>query len=1360
MQMIEANIHERGLLPLPAAAMIVDIRGVSDDAVIERLSIETADLASEMKNHKVYHWRHLTELLSFRRIGLTADVHTGQISSNDGQPALGDQQAQHGPTGLVHPLEHAMNFLLPSHVQNTGPTGNSPFDPVQQQIDEMVVEISRIRNNRIAAVRDLNIAGIPGRSFDDATVRVIFLADAESLESLSSAALYADRLKEYYQKLEHAHLPPLINTTILCLGRSGEVGPPEKLIKGLRRNDSWKHVDSLILSEDYREDAALIAGTIQAYLAELLLYVLLIIPPLPAPQQNGSPAPTVYNTTQANGQVTHKEISLPPNTFVLGLAALEYSARWGRRWLNFGLARVVADVLRQKPADENKEKTRIKGIADTWFKNWRIRVQATIPDNPPGDVPALEGIRRAREAAAASLHFPPSGTFSFNMGKRTIQALQGYLSGLTQTYIAPTSEPDLRVAVLQSTPQIMQVLQKREAKSTAERKVNELGVLQVEAEQILSHPQFLGTVVGSFPRARTQLWALGATISSFQQDHQNNPMNPLSARDEIQHKCKELEQAGSTLIDHLNEHIERWPLFARALPFKSTMAVLTLLLIMFLSLVTVLVGFAWLHHLIFLRLASALPIVDAGLLGVPTLEVVAWGMIVLVLLIELLILGPGLINKRRTPLQVEIVFWSALLAFALYGLLVNFSLTSLGNLLDDTISIQYVGWLSFIPQWSLFALMAAIFILIAEIAYTIWWFSHLQRERDRIVNELRTQHESNISDVTNFIADDVTSEILQRAELTDGKGGLGGYYYRVAQLCDVLDEVAVGALHQQQLAANRLLLSQNEGSGSASSGSVWLSLHIRDEKLEMDVLTEEYKSLKEKLVEGNEDLKELAEFLLRMAGSEKPAEIGQQFEDRPSNGNDEQRLLKLYMTALVGIATRFTVEPLKGNIDTITKQYKSTHEYARQQMPALNTLIQTLKGTATQVTLQVSGQTATNQQAMMNMSPLHSDIVAEAFALWGQLLWQNINQRLDQALMQGGVLAQLARLHQRDYDPRAIMRHLLARTSIFGRSPRKNRLVNVYLLLAPSQQSHDFRQGLKNLRLPGIIEFPDIERILLIGVQHYIAEPMQLPDPQADVTAQAPNTPDPNAVTLQSGQQAQVAGNAIGTGPATLSGAGSTPGPNASTSQPTSVAPPAQQTQAGETATGTSTDTSTDSPTVPQQRPVSLDLKQQERVFRSFQTFQQGTALTQIDDKTRLAQIDASRGIVQHLQAGVLQPLQLQEAMLEYLRIREHEKVLHLPPTPIPPALQPHFTNLSHSGLQEVVNQLCFPPPSTTPDATEVSSQHPQVPIETSTTSAQTPDVINLQVDGSPLANASTSQPTNVAQPAQQSQLGGTSASS
>ncbi len=361
MNLIEANLAQRGSLPLPSAALVIDMRGADEDDVMDRLRIEVADLAGEMKVHDLHHWRFLTEFLSFRSI---PPMRAEDIENIDSQKKLTNHQqtATKSPRakapdkeqkGLFGPIDAANHGDSPSpfEVEQGGMINeDKPFDVFQQRIEEMIYEINRIRNNRIAAVGDLDKSGIAGRSIRDATVRVIFLTEAGSSESLISAAAYAAHLKEHFRKLDRDGHQTMLSTTVICLNYRGEAGPATDLIRGLHWNNSWEHLDSLILSEQYREDAALIAGMMQTYLAELLLYVLLIIPPLRVSAPNATTEINLLPKMEATGenhqpQLEGQWVNLPPTTYLIGMAAIEHSARWGRRWINYRMVTQAIEIF-------------------------------------------------------------------------------------------------------------------------------------------------------------------------------------------------------------------------------------------------------------------------------------------------------------------------------------------------------------------------------------------------------------------------------------------------------------------------------------------------------------------------------------------------------------------------------------------------------------------------------------------------------------------------------------------------------------------------------------------------------------------------------------------------------------------------------------------------------------------------------------------------------------------------------------------------------------------------------------------------------------------------------------------------------
>src|SRR5437899_9013703 len=119
MNLIEANLTQRGALPLPSAALVIDIRGNSQDDVIERLRVEIADLAGEMKAHNMNHWRFLTDFLSFRVIPPMRTEDIEAIRSPQ-KPKNANQEAAQKSNGAAKPDQTPLMGL-------TGPAQHGPF---------------------------------------------------------------------------------------------------------------------------------------------------------------------------------------------------------------------------------------------------------------------------------------------------------------------------------------------------------------------------------------------------------------------------------------------------------------------------------------------------------------------------------------------------------------------------------------------------------------------------------------------------------------------------------------------------------------------------------------------------------------------------------------------------------------------------------------------------------------------------------------------------------------------------------------------------------------------------------------------------------------------------------------------------------------------------------------------------------------------------------------------------------------------------------------------------------------------------------------------------------------------------------
>lgn len=1116
MQMIEFNASQIISLPLPSPALVIDTRGAEEENVMERLKIEIADLANEMKTQEVHHWRYLTEFLSFWTYEpmTVEEVHTlrpeNLANANGSQPSNTPSSANPSPSNTIHrgltgkidpstlkgfaaPFFQADDDIAPL-------TEDRPTEFLEQNIQRIIQEADRLRNNRLVAVTDVEKT-MSGRSVKDATVRIFFLTDAERPDSLATTAAYAAHLKQIYAKKERSGQQSMINTVAVCLNNSSEAKPSSDL-KELLWNGGWEHLDALILTEDYRQDAALIAGAIQTYLAELLLYVLMIVPPLRVGGEEQPPqaadATTSNGTQNANADKKGRSIPFPSYTFLVGLSAMEHSARWGRRLLNYKVVERAIEVLQKGTEDE---RIRTRNIVTGWLTNWREGVEESIPDKVPGNITDLQAIPAANKARKTVEKVFTLKDFSLNIGKSTITDLEDYLAHLKQTYrpqriltspqqTGPT-ERTLQEAV-DSIPQIELHLREWESKDPELRRGTPLVNAQVEAQRILSHKAFFTGASGSISRAKMQLEELSNAIATFRGEHQQNPINLTERR-------AELEREGKKGIDDLKSHIASIPFLSTVLHLKQLMAWVTFILAILLSFIATFLGVAWFRHAInTVNLNSPQPVLDnlvsilnsVLLWSFSPLAIVFWLIVLGIVLTAVFSFGRKLLRVGdRSDFRVEIIFWLSLIVFALTGLLVSFSIVDFAS---DPNSLSIIAWFSFVPTLGAIFLIIAVLIALIEAVYFFWWYRRLQERRADIVSKLNKQHEQDVNDVKRFIADTIALHLLQHTGLMNEKGGPAEYFQRINQLSIWLKSVLENAQKQQRLARKRLAMSVSEtqlGADTFSQGT-WLNLGIRDELLDVDTLADGYNRLTASLGREMEELKEFAEMLLRIMGEESTAEVEQQFRERmPARGTIEQHKAQVLMTTLVAMALRLSINAASiYTMSPLIQQYENIAETFTHEPIAMRSLIESLRKKVRQNMLQPI------TEGRVKLTEMETTVLAtNAFAAWGQMLWEGKDSELDKALSSEGVLPKLI---EADYNAPLVKRLLGLRTSLFGRNVHSGQLGALYLLLPPSAQTHQFSHDL-NLPRRHIIDFPDIERLILLYIQHYAGEPLFIPETPA-----------------------------------------------------------------------------------------------------------------------------------------------------------------------------------------------------------------------------------------------------------------------
>ncbi|HVB73775.1 MAG TPA: hypothetical protein VNE38_09490, partial [Ktedonobacteraceae bacterium] len=185
----------------------------------------------------------------------------------------------------------------------------------------------------------------------------------------------------------------------------------------------------------------------------------------------------------------------------------------------------------------------------------------------------------------------------------------------------------------------------------------------------------------------------------------------------------------------------------------------------------------------------------------------------------------------------------------------------------------------------------------------------------------------------------------------------------------------------------------------------------------------------------------------------------------------------------------------------LVKRYETLAQNDRSRQPlVMKSVIDTIRKRISQVMLQsiVEGDMMPNEEEMQMLA-------ANAFAAWGQLLWEGKNTELDQALSDAGVLQKIAE----NSDHLALAKRLLgSRTSPFARNINTQQVGDLYVLLPPAPQTRQFRQ-IMNLPRRHFVEFPDVERLVLLYVHNYMSESLLLAAPEEPENLQA-GTPDTN----------------------------------------------------------------------------------------------------------------------------------------------------------------------------------------------------------------------------------------------------------
>lgn len=594
-------------LPLPEAAVVIDARQSDryDAPLLEYLTADIGDLTAEMRLHQIPRWRHLAACIDI--------VHIDAIPP-------------------VEILFESTDFIITTH--------SGKQIPIQGRDDLAKFlgrdYLDRVRNHRIRAIQDsgtdtanlrLDVAD-PERP----TVRVLFLTDMEEPESLTRAATYAQWLKEW-NELTHGvrrfTRDECLQTTIVCL-QADVVSYSEVLLSTVGQLPDTA-IDTVILLQTYSDDEAYIGGDIQIYQAELILYTLLLRWPEVLRK-------TIDDPYTLRAHMVSEATMLPWPTYTLGIAAMEYSARWAMRWLDYSLTTKLLESIRDTQKAE-QEHLLISTNIGKWLNNWWQKIKEIVPEAMTGVVDDLEVFDNMQRRLSSSA-FPRSAPCS------ALWALDTFRQQVSELYLG-TSGSSLQRA-LESAPLLLDQFkwaynqrhvqqQEENWQDEADASYKQLVDQYTWLRQFLSlHFQGAG---GTFPRAAHQLAALNEAISSIRMVEQHPP--------DVQAYKEEFEQQVEMARDELARAMKLWRLPLLGKRLRST--VISLLVVIVLG-ATLLFAVDWqsligsiLPHVLsdtaffFLRLSGESSTIE----NITTISVKA-------LLILVLIVGEWFYLARRT----------------------------------------------------------------------------------------------------------------------------------------------------------------------------------------------------------------------------------------------------------------------------------------------------------------------------------------------------------------------------------------------------------------------------------------------------------------------------------------------------------------------------------------------------------------------------------------------------------------------------------------------------------------------------------------------------------------------------------------
>ncbi len=1050
-------------MALPTAALVLDTRNQTPgNYVLKTLQAEIDTLCQDLHTEQIRQWRYLKHFIDYQTIGSLDPSELQKYRepyANTRPTSTTSAQQEHYVPSLMGRVDTHTNPTLFRGTPQRQDIDGIPEGNFKDRIRSILRRCDQLRTKRVNATSDLGNNGQLGPTRLENIVRVILLADAQNKESLATAATYAAYLREetLFQNTYREQL--LLSTIIICLNHDNRGQAPQQIIESLSwmDNDTWPHIDSCIFVEKYGEHGARLTSETQEEHIEFLLYTLLITDPYQLRIDIDKPDLSAFLSQS-------KKVRMLPSDkcYSIGLSAFTYSVRWGRMLINNGLTAHIAEEWNDSSTQLSRDET-IR-IASQWFETQFTTVYNAIPTQIAGDLPELLGLTRAEKVIQEESTLFPQRTFDWSIGRDSLTRLDHYKADIESTYSALSpQEPGLQDAI-HSVPRIHDY---------ASRWTGDAGspFMQVltNAYRVLTEKPFFTGTKGALPRAKHQLNELAAVIAERHRTHDGE-------QPEIVQQWTALNTLYARNRSDLDAMNQKFPLLGSK--FKGAMQWLSLLLWDIAIGAAILSGLAWVYHLIPNVAPAMAQFLGQSVVFLPSLTIFSLISFILAFTLIIIISAIGrrqIFGNSASPLRVEVVFLLSLVIFSIFGGIVSISLRALAT---DIVSLGVISWLSSLPYISVLTLVIALVVSAIEVMYFFKWHGDVERERQRIAQEINTQHTQTIASVKKYLAEAFLFAILKRALLIDEAWENPGHYYTdIRELSMLLANVQQNASEQYETTQQHLeRIAEHEIRGPESD-----KLYLREELLDVTALDARLNELKATMHTSSTFI-DFTEILLRAPSAELPTAILRHIESKQRTtqaqflGNNYQKAAYLLLSMLAAQAIELTLEEphlLNAESSQLEKRFKALDQ--RYQNIQISNLLLQIKNmfSAKMGTRRAQSQVDTNQ-------------AVTALTAWTQTFWEN-DQHLQDLLTLEGVVA---RMEHRNYEAQTVRTKFIIRSAPTSRSISIGQPRDAYILVHPS--AHNSRL-VRNLDIPGReISFPDDELFALLSLSYYVAQPYEV----------------------------------------------------------------------------------------------------------------------------------------------------------------------------------------------------------------------------------------------------------------------------